>query len=231
MNFYLQTADPARYSEMSQCMTFAGIITTPEMFYRENRDVRKTIDELLELLTDDQKLFVPVIQSGFRAILKEARQLKAIKANVVPVIPYSMDGLMALKACSTLKVEAACSHVSSAPQAMIALNNNAPILISSAAEAEKSSDYDRESAMLMQTLQHEKIRRSNTEETPAITELIASDFSSAWQIKKAMADGADSVALTYEQCAGLLNIPAVKEELQNDRDQWIFNYTRMELLD
>lgn len=218
MNFYLESAKAAEYQELMQFADFKGVISTPSMFTHEGLDVKAVIDDLLEVLPDNVMLFIPVIQSGFRSILKEAREIASLAPNVIPTIPFSPEGLMALKACSTLKVKAACSKISKPEQLVFALNNKAPILLISKRLMNKAKTE----TMMLETLK-------NNEDSSA--EVIFYDVTDASDAGDLFAKGLKNVSLKPAAVKEILQEANLISEIQEEKDEWIMTYTRMELFE
>lgn len=225
MNFYLESAKAADYQELMQFADFQGVITTPSMFSSENLDVKTAIDEMLEVMPDSQSLFIPVIQSGFRSMLKEARDLAALSPKIIPVVPFSAEGLMVLKACFTLKVKAACSKISRPEQLVFALSNRAPILLISQRLMKKAGS----SKKMAKTLQ--AMRSENSDDALKDVQVIFYDVQDAADAGDLLSQAEKWISLKPQTVKEILDDQVLKSEIQEEKDDWIMNYTRMEFFE
>ncbi len=225
MELFLETIHAADYQELMQFADFKGAITSPRMFSSVNADVQKSIDEMLEVLPENSLLFIPVIQTGFRNILREARELASISGMIVPVIPFSPEGLMALKACYTLKIRAACSKIARPEEAVFALNNRASFLLISQRLARKSGT-EKNMKQLLKTLKAEA--RTDPDSAP---EVVVYDFCDLSEASGYLCADLADTALLASQVREILDDQILKNEIEEEKDDWILAYTRMELFD
>lgn len=130
MKLLLHTVRSDEFMEINQSLALDGVYTDPWDFYSGDLDVAAVIDSLLELMTDSQRLYVQCVSSGFRPLLDEAKKLHAYSQRIVPVIPGDAGGLMALKACRTLKIPAACASLYDCGQvALAAAGSQEPLVL------------------------------------------------------------------------------------------------------
>lgn len=220
MEFILETVSADEFLEINQILSLKGVLTTPSLFIREGADVKEVLSSLLEVMSEEQLIYVHTIESGFRSILKEARALQAISKQVIPVLPFSMDGLMAMKACRTLKVPAVIDHLTSAEQAEFALNNGAHSLLFNAEEIAEASDPIRDLKDVKEALSEEEWDR-----------VIVSGLKQPSELRSILKLQAKTVCLSEQAVMMILNSPVSQKAVAAEKEAWQIAFTRMELFD
>ena len=129
MGFLLETVSPAEFSEINQYITLEGVICPAEKILEKKAKVSELIEEFLNIMAEEQRLYLPVISAGFRPMLAEIRQTAAVSSRITVMIPATAEGLMCLKACRTLKVPVILAGVQSMAMAAFGHENHAPAMM------------------------------------------------------------------------------------------------------
>src|SRR4030066_1918022 len=95
MKFFIDTANIDEIKEAASLGILDGVTTNPSLVYKEGKDFRKLLDEILKIV--DGPVSAEVIATDYEGILKEARDYAAIHKNIVVKIPLIKEGLKAVK--------------------------------------------------------------------------------------------------------------------------------------
>lgn len=217
MKFYLQTISSDEFMEINQAIGMEGIITQPWDFTRCGADVNKTLSALLDVMSEEQKLYVQAIQAGFRGMLEEARKLRQFSSQLVAILPCSEQGLMAMKALRRMQLPAAAGQIFQAEQAMLAMHNlDGPVLL----DLEKIGRFADAKEVL-----------ANALALAQKPENILCLCSSLEQMRMAMALGAKQIAAPAGVYQQMLFSVLTSSETNSMREEWILTYTRNEVLE
>lgn len=131
MKLYLETVDFDEFIEINQYIPLDGALLSADLLIHDPAitSPSQAACKLLEAMTEEQVILVPVLQSGFRAMLAVCRDLKRISDQIVCLLPPSPDGYMVMKACSQQNIRTAAWNVLSTDQALFADRNQASLLL------------------------------------------------------------------------------------------------------
>lgn len=118
MKFFVDTADVNQIRELAATGLVDGVTTNPSLIAKSERDFKKTIAEICEIVTGPVSAEVAAVD--FDGMLSEGRILAKIAKNVAVKVPLTMDGL---KTCRVLSSEGTMVNVTlcfSANQALLA---------------------------------------------------------------------------------------------------------------
>lgn len=129
MEYYLDTADVAAIRELKSVIDFAGVTTNPTILSKEKREPLDTIAELIELLDEDQKLFVQVVATDYEGIMEEAHFIQGLRQkNIYVKIPVTQEGLKAIRQCHKEGIGTLATAIYSANSGFMAALNGATYL-------------------------------------------------------------------------------------------------------
>ena len=81
MKFFIDTANINEIKEAAALGILDGVTTNPSLVYKEGKDFRKLLDEILKIV--DGPISAEVVATDYDGILKEAREYAAIHKNIV----------------------------------------------------------------------------------------------------------------------------------------------------
>lgn len=220
MNFFLQTCSPDEFMEVNQAVTLSGIVLDAHALAAKESDVKQCITDLLEVMSKEQKLYIPCISIGFRSILEEGKKLTKLSDQIVMVTGCDGPSFMAMKACHTLKIPVAMGRIFQSEQAILAANNNPEKLIFNFEEISRLSSPEKVLASAAKSLPESRREL-----------LMASGVDTPDQLEKAAQAGVENICCTVGLYRTLLYNPLSQESAQALRDDWMMAYTREELLD
>ena len=118
MKFFIDTASTDEIREAASLGILDGVTTNPSLVYKEGKDFRKLLDEILEIV--DGPVSAEVIATDYEGILKEAREYASIHKNIVVKVPLIKEGLKAVKTLSDENIKTNVTLCFSPTQALLA---------------------------------------------------------------------------------------------------------------
>ncbi|MCH8033536.1 MAG: fructose-6-phosphate aldolase [Bacteroidetes bacterium] len=118
MKFFIDTANIDEVREAASLGILDGVTTNPSLVYKEGKDFRKLLDEILKIV--DGPVSAEVIATDYEGILKEAREYATIHKNIVVKVPLIKEGLKAVKTLSDENINTNVTLCFSPTQALLA---------------------------------------------------------------------------------------------------------------
>ncbi|MCH7964922.1 MAG: fructose-6-phosphate aldolase [Bacteroidetes bacterium] len=118
MKFFIDTANINEVREAASLGILDGVTTNPSLVYKEGKDFRKLLDEILKIV--DGPVSAEVIATDYEGILKEAREYATIHKNIVVKVPLIKEGLKAVKTLSDENINTNVTLCFSPTQALLA---------------------------------------------------------------------------------------------------------------
>lgn len=118
MKFFIDTANINEIKEAHSMGMVDGVTTNPSLIAKEGRDFKEIIQEICAVV--DGPISAEVISLDAEGMIKEARDLAAIHANIVVKIPMTVDGLKATRQLTKEEIKTNVTLVFSPLQALMA---------------------------------------------------------------------------------------------------------------
>lgn len=118
MKLFIDTANINEIKEAAAMGLLDGVTTNPSLVYKEGKDFRKLLDEILAIV--DGPVSAEVISTDYDGIMKEAGELSKIHKNIVIKVPLIKEGLKAVKSLSDEGVKTNVTLCFSPLQALMA---------------------------------------------------------------------------------------------------------------
>ena len=118
MKFFIDTANIEEIKEAHNMGMVDGVTTNPTLIAKEGRQFEEIIKEICEIV--DGPISAEVISLDTDGMVKEARQLAAIHANIVVKIPMTVDGIKAVRILTAEGIKTNVTLVFSPLQALMA---------------------------------------------------------------------------------------------------------------
>jgi transaldolase len=118
MKFFIDTANINEIKEAHSMGMVDGVTTNPSLIAKEGRDFKEIIQEICAIV--DGPISAEVISLDAEGMLKEARDLAGIHANIVVKIPMTVDGLKATRQLTQEEIKTNVTLVFSPLQALMA---------------------------------------------------------------------------------------------------------------
>jgi transaldolase len=118
MKFFLDTANIDEIRAANEMGMVDGVTTNPSLIAKEGREFHEVIREIAGLI--DGPISAEVIGLDTESMVKEARVLAAIHANVVIKVPMTVDGLKAVRILAQEGIRTNVTLIFSPLQALMA---------------------------------------------------------------------------------------------------------------
>lgn len=118
MQFFIDTADPGEIKKYWDMGLIDGVTTNPSLASQVGRPFKDLVKEIFSIVNGPISL--EVLSTDFEGIMREAKSLSLLNANVVVKVPLIPEGLKAVKALSSEGIKTNVTLVFSTSQALLA---------------------------------------------------------------------------------------------------------------
>jgi transaldolase len=118
MKFFIDTADIKEIREAAAMGLVDGVTTNPSLVAKAGRKFRDVLLEICDTVKGPVSAEVTATQ--YEPIMREARELAALRKNVVVKIPLIPEGLKAVRTCADEGIKVNVTLCFSAVQALLA---------------------------------------------------------------------------------------------------------------
>jgi transaldolase len=118
MKFFIDTADIREIKEAASMGLVDGVTTNPSLVAKTGRKFRDVLLEICDIVKGP--VSAEVISVTHDEIMREARELAALRSNIVVKIPLIAEGLKATRTCSNEGIKTNVTLCFSATQALLA---------------------------------------------------------------------------------------------------------------
>ncbi|MBP6630678.1 MAG: fructose-6-phosphate aldolase [Kofleriaceae bacterium] len=118
MKFFIDTADIKEIREAAAMGLVDGVTTNPSLVARTGRKFRDVLLEICDLVPGP--VSAEVVGTTHDEMMREARELAALRPNIVVKIPLIAEGLKATRTCSNEGIKTNVTLCFSATQALLA---------------------------------------------------------------------------------------------------------------
>ncbi len=118
MKFFIDSADIKEIKEAASMGIIDGVTTNPSLVAKTGRKFRDVLVEICDVVRGP--VSAEVVSTKVDGMMQEARELAALRPNVVVKIPLLPDGLKAVKTCAEEGIQTNVTLCFSANQALLA---------------------------------------------------------------------------------------------------------------
>ena len=118
MKFFIDTADLKEIREAAAMGLVDGVTTNPSLVARTGRKFREVLLEICDAVKGP--VSAEVVSVKHDDIMKEARELAALRSNIVVKIPLIPEGLKAVRTCTDEGIKTNVTLCFTATQALLA---------------------------------------------------------------------------------------------------------------
>jgi transaldolase len=118
MRFFIDTADIREIKEAASMGLVDGVTTNPSLVAKTGRKFREVLLEICDVVKGP--VSAEVVSLTHDEMMKEARELSALRKNIVVKIPLIPEGLKAVKTCTDEGIKTNVTLCFSATQALLA---------------------------------------------------------------------------------------------------------------
>ena len=73
MKLVIDSSDIQKIKELNELLTVAGVTTNPTIITKSGRPSEDVINDLIDILSPDQLIFIQVVKTDFEGIMEEAK--------------------------------------------------------------------------------------------------------------------------------------------------------------
>jgi transaldolase len=118
MKFFIDTADIKEIKEAAAMGLVDGVTTNPSLVAKTGRKFRDVLFEICDIVKGP--VSAEVVGTTYDVIMKEARELAALRPNIVVKIPLIPEGLKAVRTCTDEGIKTNVTLCFSPTQALLA---------------------------------------------------------------------------------------------------------------
>jgi transaldolase len=118
MKFFIDTADVKEIREAAAMGLVDGVTTNPSLVAKAGRKFRDVLLEICDIVKGP--VSAEVVTTKHDDIMKEARELSALRDNIVVKIPLIPEGLKAVRTCASEGIKTNVTLCFTATQALLA---------------------------------------------------------------------------------------------------------------
>jgi fructose-6-phosphate aldolase 1 len=210
LEIYLDSANLAEISRLSQTLPLAGVTTNPSIMATAGLGLGELLPTLTEILGPNSRFHVQVISNTLEDIIAEARQLHALPFDIVVKIPANSAGLTAIKHIKQDNIPVLATAIYTVQQGMIAALNGADYL---APYLNRIDNLGFDGGSVVSDLQH----FINQYQLPC--KLLVASFKNVQQVLQVLKLGVQAITLPSDIALQMLTTPATDAAvLQFSRD-------------
>lgn len=211
MELILDTADVKAIQEINELLTIEGVTTNPTIITKSGKDFQTTINDILNVLSDEQKLFIQVVSTTCDEIVKEAQYICSLRQkNMYVKIPVTHEGLKAIKKCKALGLGVLATAIYTSDQAFLAALNGADYLAPYVNRMENYGDGIQEVKDLIEMLKVNQMP----------TKVIAASFKNKKQVHELIVAGIQSVTIPIDVAYAMMDHPGTQNAVLEFSDHW-----------
>lgn len=125
----IDTADLDGIKKCDEILNVQGVTTNPTIITKSGKPAEQAIQDIIDYLRPDQKLFIQVVATDFDGIMEEARYISQLRPeNMYAKIPVTHEGLKAIKQCAKEGIHTLATAIYSSDSGFMAAHNGADYL-------------------------------------------------------------------------------------------------------
>lgn len=220
MELYLDTSDVAAVRKLARIFPLAGVTTNPSIVAAGKTPLEELLPALQDALGGKGRLFAQVMATTAEGMVKDARKLRSIIADIVVKVPVSAEGLAAIKLLKAEGIPTLGTAVYGAGQG----------LLSALAGAEYVAPYvnrvDAQGGDGIQTVCD--LQRLLSLHAPD-AKVLAASFKTPRQALDCMLAGCGSITLPLDVAQQFIAAPAVDAAIAKFEQDWQGAFGRLAL--
>ena len=209
MKFFIDTADLAEIKEAASMGLVDGVTTNPSLVAKTGRKFRDVLLEICDVVKGP--VSAEVVSVTHDEIMKEARELAALRSNIVVKIPLIAEGLKAVKTCHDEGIKTNVTLCFSATQALLAAKAGASYI------SPFIGRLDDHGAAGMELISEIRAIYDNYDFD---TEILAASIRSPGHVRDAALAGADCATIPPDVFEALFKHPLTERGLQQFMADW-----------
>jgi len=215
MKFFIDTANINEIKEAHSMGMVDGVTTNPSLIAKEGGDFKEIIQEICAVV--DGPISAEVISLDAEGMLKEARDLAGIHANIVVKVPMTVDGLKATRQLTQEEIKTNVTLVFSPLQALMAAKAGATFV---SPFVGRLDDLSQEGLLLVEQIV--EIYSNYAFDT----EIIVASVRNPLHVLDSALIGADIATIPFDVLAKLAAHPLTDKGIKAFLDDWEKSQTK-----
>lgn len=217
MELIIDSSNIEQIKELNDLLTITGVTTNPTILTKSGREAMDVVKDLCEVLSEDQLLFIQIVQTSFEGIMEEAKKISSIRnKNMYVKIPVTHEGLRAIKECKKLGIHTLATAIYTADQAFLAAMNGAEYLAPYTNRMCNYGDGVQDVKDLIEMLR--------VNHMPA--KVIAASFKNTYQVHELIKAGIQAVTVPCDVLYQMIDHPGTKIAVGEFSVNWQRAYNR-----
>lgn len=217
MKFILDTADTSAIKRLNEVLSVDGVTTNPTIITKSGKSFDVVVKEILDILNEDQSLFIQVIATKCDEIVEEAKYISSLrKKNIYAKIPVTQEGLKAIKECKRLGIHVLATAIYTAHQGFLAAKCGADCLAPYVNRMCNYGDGVKETLDLVEML---KVNNMDTF-------VVAASFKNSRQVHDLIKGGIQAVTVPVDVADSMMLHPATEEAVETFSQNWEKAYNK-----
>lgn len=218
----LDTADVEGIKQCLDILDVQGVTTNPTIITKSGKQPERAIQDIIDVLDEDQKLFVQVVATGYDDIMEEARHIASLRGgkNVYAKVPVTHAGLKAIKRCRVEGIKTLATAIYSADAAFMAAHNGADYL---APYVNRMCNYGDGVEQVCDLIDMLAVQGSTTK-------VLAASFKNVDQVHRLVLNGIQAVTIPVDVALGMVGHPGTAIAVGEFSANWKAAYGRDTLL-
>ncbi len=224
MELILDTADTQQIAFFNEYLTLDGVTTNPSIITKSGKDFNVVINEILEILNDEQDLYIQVVSEDFEGIVEEAKYIATLRPNnpehIYVKIPVTNAGLKAIKAVKKLGIKVLATAIYTADQAFLAALSGADAV---APYVNRMCNFGDGVQNVIDLINMLDVNMMDTK-------IVAASFKNTDQVHQLIVNGIQSVTVPTDVLANMMNHPATDSAVAGFTSDWNKAYNKTKLV-
>lgn len=220
MELILDTADVQAIKKYNEYLTIDGVTTNPTIITKSGKPFDVVISEILEILDDNQSLYVQVLATTCDEIVEEAAYIHSLREkNIYAKIPVTNEGLKAIKLCKQRGFHVLATAIYSAEQGFLAALSGADCL---APYVNRMDNLGNGVQNVLDLVEMLRINNMNTR-------VIAASFKNTSQVHSLIKGGIQAVTVPTDVLQNMMDHPMTDIAVDTFSKDWKTAYNRTTL--
>lgn len=221
MELILDSSDIEQIKQLNELLSVSGVTTNPTIITKSGRSFEAVVNDLIEVLSEDQMIFIQVVATDFEGIMKEANYISSLrKKNMFVKIPVTHEGLKAIKECHKQGIQVLATAIYTADQAFLAAMNGAEYL---APYVNRMENYGDGVGNVKDLITMLKVHNMPTK-------IVAASFKNTRQVHELITAGIQAVTVPCDVVWNMINHPGTDIAVDEFSANWAKAYNRNTLL-
>jgi len=223
MQLIVDTADIAQIKRINQIIKIDGVTTNPSIICKSKSEVKEVLQAIIEILSEQQKLFVQVVARDYDSMLEEARFINSLRPkNIYVKIPANKVGIKLIRQLSQEGIKTLATAIYSSEQGFLAARNGANYLAPYVNRMDNFGDGVSNVIDLQTMLNNYGMNKD--------CQLIAASFKNLSQVHRLLTAGVSGMTLPVEIIDTMIEHPATEKALDKFSQDWQDKYHRSTLI-